>query len=203
MLDLARRALRYELGMYLSLARWVARRPSHGEPGDRPVGYAQAVTPVLSLWIFGSAVEVPVAHVLVPWESARGVLLLLGIWGLAWMLGLLASLRVYPHLDGPHALRVRQGPRIDVRVPWDAVAQARLDRRDHPSAVRALHPSEQRLDVAVSGETNVTLQLAQPTLLRTPKGEVEVTEVGLLVDDPRAFVTSVRARLAARAGRPA
>ena len=198
--NLAARALRYELSMYTSLARWVARRPSHGSPGDQPVGYAQGISPGLGLWVFGSAVEVPVAHVLIPWESVRTPVLVLGVWGLLWMLGMLASLRVHPHLVSEEQLRVRYGALTDVRVPWDAVAQVRRDRRDHPGGIRSVFLDDDRLAVAVGAETNVVLTLSRPVEVRTPStGTVEVREVALLVDDPAAFVTATRARLAARA----
>src|SRR3712207_4497633 len=161
-MGLVQRALRYEIGMYVSLGRWLARRPSV-PAGAEPVGYARTATPVIWLWIFGSAAEIPVAHLLVPWEPVRTALLVVGVWGLLWMLGMLASLHVHPHLLTAEALRVRNGARIDLRVPWDAVAQVETRRRDHPSSARSLQDTEDGgLAVAVGGETNLRLVLHRP-----------------------------------------
>ena len=198
-LSLARRAVLYELGLYRSLLRWVFRRPSMGGRHEQPVGYAQMATPVLWLWIFGSAVEIPVAHLLLPWESVRGLVLVLGIWGLLWMLGLLASLRVHPHLVSDAHLRVRHGSRIDLEVPWADMTGVRVQRRDLPSSIRVLQrdPADaDHLHVAVGGETNVSIDLRRPLSAGTPGGVVVFQGVSLLVDDPRQFVADARRRLA-------
>jgi hypothetical protein len=189
---LARRAVAYELSLYRSLARWVARRPDVRGEGVEPVGYARMVTPVTWLWIFGSAAEIPVAHLLVPWEPVRIALLVVGAWGLVWMVGLLASLHVYPHLVGPRSLRVRHGATVDIEVPWDAVYRVSHRRRDLPSTMRRLQPRETgcgtEMQVGVSGEVNVHMSLKRPIRVPTATGEVEVCELSFLADDPRELV---------------
>lgn len=172
-----------------------------GHADEQPVGYAQLTTPVILLWIFGSGVEVVVVHVLLPWDSLRTAALVVGLWGLIWMIGLLASLRAYPHLLAPSYLRVRQGPRVDLRVPWDAVETVVPRRRDLPSKLKAVQLQEADgqtdLHVPVSGETNVSLVLRRPLTFRTPGGEVTADRVSLLVDDPKSFVAQARQRLGA------
>ena len=73
-----------EVTVWVSLARWVTRRPDV-PAGARPVGYSRLVTPVLCLWIFASAAEIPLVHVLVPWEWLRLSLLVVGVWGVLWL----------------------------------------------------------------------------------------------------------------------
>ena len=201
LLSLPKRAVLYELNLYRSLLKWALRRPVTTTPDERAVGYAQLTTPLILLWIFGSAVEVVVVHVLLPWESLRTAALAVGIWGLVWMIGLLASLRAYPHLMAPSYLRVRQGPRVDLRIPWDAVETVLPRRRDLPSKIRAVQVQEADgeidLHVAVSGETNVSLVLRRPLTLRTTGGDVTAHRVSLLVDDPKTFVAQARQRLGA------
>jgi hypothetical protein len=113
------------------------------------------VTPVLALWIFGSAVEVPLVHVLVPWDGARIPLLILGAWGLTWMVGFLAGLRSYPHLLDADALRVRNGPMHDIAVPLAEIAQVTTSEKSLPSSMWVLQPERTgdglRLNVTVSG----------------------------------------------------
>jgi hypothetical protein len=194
--SLAKRAVLFELRLYVSLLRWVARRPDHGGPADEPFGYAQAVTPVMWLWIFASAVEVPLVHVLIPWDGVRVAALALSIWGLLWMVGFLASLNVYPHLLGPELLRVRNGKGTDIAVPWESVAAVKVDRRDLESTIRTLQPRETPegtdLQVAVSGHTNVTVRMRAPMTVRTSKGDLHVVAVSFLADDPRAVVSRAR-----------
>lgn len=203
---LAWRGVRYELSLYRSLLRWVARRPSV-PAGSRPVGYARLVSPLLWLWIFGSAVEIPVAHVLLPWESVRGVVLVLGVWGLMWMLGMLASLRVHPHLLTDDGIRVRHGALIDVAVPWAEVERADAVSRDLPSSLWTLQQEVEddgvHLHVAVSGSTNVRLVLRRPVTVRTPRGPLDVVRLSLLADEPRELVAEVRRRVAERSASPA
>lgn len=204
MLGFARRALRLEVSIYVCLVRWVLRRPAVG-PGQEPIGYARAVTPVLCLWIFASAAEIPLAHVLLPWHTARIVLLLLGAWGLVWMLGLLAGYRVRPHLLGSDELRLRNGPVTDVPVALSDVARVRHERMDLESSVRSLQVRESdgttELQIGVSGQVNVVLDLHAPVVVRTPTGPLEVGAVRFFVDEPREVVTRLRESLAARDAR--
>lgn len=199
-LDLARRALLFELRLYPSLGRWLLHRPAV-PPSAEPFGYAQAVTPVMSLWIFASAVEIPVAHALLPWDGVRTAVLVLGVWGLVWMLGMLAALRVHPHLLTDDALRVRNGFSVDLRLPWEAVESFVVQRRDLPSSMRWLQPRETDdgtdLQIGVSGEVNVRAVLREPLTVPTSRGDLEVVSVSFLADDPKALVARAREHLVA------
>lgn len=196
-------ALVVEVAMYRSLLRWMLRRPAV-PVGAEPVGYAQAVTPVMSLWIFASAAELPLVHVLIPWDGVRIAALVLGVWGLVWMLGALAGLRIYPHLLTAGDLRVRNGALTEVVVPWSAVATARSVDLDLPSSMRTLQPEETtegtHLRVGVSGRANVTIDLHRPLLVRpTRNRELTVTRVSLWADEPREVARTIRTRAAAHA----
>lgn len=197
---LGRHAVVFELRLYRSLFRWVTRRPDLGTPEDTPFTYARAVTPVMWLWIFASAAELPLAHLLVPWETVRFILLLSGVWGLVWMIGLLASLYVYPHLLGPTTLRVRYGASHTVALPWASVASITHRRQDLDSSVWTLQPRETDdgvdLQVGVSGQVNVHARLRGPTVVTTAKGPMEIVELSFFADDPRALVAHARAVLA-------
>lgn len=193
---LARHAVVFELRLYRSLFRWVTRRPDLGGPDDVAFTYARTVTPVMWLWIFASAAEVPLVHLLVPWDGLRIALLVAGVWGLVWMVGLLASLYVYPHLLGPETLRVRYGASHSVTLPWDAVASMTHGRRDLDSSVWTLQPRETEhgtdLQVAVSGQVNVHARLRRPTTVSTAKGDLEIVELSFFADDPRTLVAHAR-----------
>lgn len=196
-------ALVVEVAMYRNLLRWALRRPAV-PGGTEPVGYAQAVTPVMALWIFASAAELPLVHVLIPWEGVRIAALVLGVWTVVWMLGALAGLRVYPHLATADGLLVRNGAMTEVSIPWSAVAAVRKVDLDLPSSMRTLQPEETEkgthLRVGVSGRANVTVDLHRPLLVRpTRDRELTVTRVSFWVDEPREAVRTVQERAAAHA----
>jgi hypothetical protein len=184
-------ALRLELALYRSLLRWIARRPDV-PAGATPIGYAQLVGPMLWLWIFASAteavmVEVVLRQVEAGWADAvRLPLLVVGIWGVLWMLGLMASYRVRPHLLTDDVLRVRNGARTWVAVPLEAVVDTRTAEHELPGVMKAVHQDEGLLLVGVSRRTNLELRLTASTVLRTSKGDVTADRVGVWVDDPRA-----------------
>jgi hypothetical protein len=194
-LGIARHALVFELNIYKSLLRWVLRRPSI-PPGFEPVGYAKLATPMLALWIFGSALELPLAHVLVPWHAVRILLLLVGVWGLLWMLGFLAGLLSYPHLLGGDTLRIRNGALHDIAIPWKAIAQVTTQDRSLPSSMWVLQPQETEhgthLNVAVSGRVNVHVGLRDKLEVRTRKGTMVLTGVSLWADEPRQVAARIR-----------
>lgn len=193
------RFVRLELQLYVALGRWLARR-TDVPAGAVAWGYSRTVTPVMWLWIFGSACELPIAHVLVPWEGVRIALLVVGVWGLVWMIGLLASLKVYPHLAAAEGLTVRYGKLARIAVPWTAIAEVRYDDRDIEGMVRTLRTRETdagaELHVPVNNRVNVVLVLAEPLAVPTPRGLVEADLLGIWLDDPRELVAAARAAIA-------
>jgi hypothetical protein len=197
---LARRVIRFELALYRSLFRWLTRRP------DVPAGtvgfaYVGAVAALIWGFIFVSVIELVVLHLILPWEGVRTVVDILSIWGLLWMLGMLASLKVHPHLVTDSTLRIRHGASKDVPVPLDAIATivVRERGRDRSRAVQ-LDRDERAtvLNVVVASRTNVELTLRRPLVVALPKGEESVTAVRLYTDDPRGLVGRVRDHLTAR-----
>ncbi|WP_377320614.1 hypothetical protein ACFJIY_16420 [Pimelobacter simplex] len=193
------RFVRLEVQLYAALGRWLARRVDV-PAGATGWGYSRMVTPVMWLWIFGSACELPIAHVLVPWEGVRIALLVVGVWGVVWMIGLLASLKVYPHLVAEAGLTVRYGKLARIAVPWTAIAEARYDDRDIEGVVRTLRTREgeagTELYVPVNNRVNVVLVLAEPLPVPMPRGVVPAVLLGIWLDDPREFVAAARAAIA-------
>lgn len=200
---LAWEALLLELALYRSLARWITLRPDVPSVAV-PLGYSQLVGPMLWLWIFGSAIEVVVVEVVLQnigagWaEALRLPLLVVGIWGVLWMLGMLASYRVRPHLLLDDHLRIRNGARTWVSVPLDSVVSVRAAEHELPGIITAVHQDDGLLLVGVSSRTNLELALAGPTVLSTSKGEMTADRVGLWVDEPRAVTAQITSLTSAR-----
>jgi hypothetical protein len=193
-----REALAHERALYGQLGRWIARRPDV-PAGATPVPYARLATPVVWLFVFGSVAEVVALDLLLSrWLTfLRIPFLVLGVWGVVWMLGLMAAYRMRPHLLTDDALQVRHLATTDVVVPVGAIAHVQVADRD-VSGIRSVRLVEDRLLVLVSGRTNLQLTLAEGTALSTPLGEVCPRVVGLWVDEPREVAARLRTVAAER-----
>jgi hypothetical protein len=195
---LARKAVTYELAMWRSFFVWVFRLPRVKEPGAQAFSYTAMLTPLFIVFIAVSAIELPILHLLLPWEKVRFVADLLGVYGLFWMIGLLAAMRVHPHVASDAGLRIRYGFGVDATIPWDAIAGARSHGRS-VQRVRSVQCEQTGaglvVSVAVNKQTNVDLVMREPTIFEAlPQTNDEpVVEVRVYVDDPKAFVARVRA----------
>ncbi|WP_154402559.1 hypothetical protein [Nocardioides speluncae] len=183
----ARFAGRYEIAMYVSLFRWIARRPAVPH-GSRRFTYHKLVTPVLALWIFASAAEIPLFHVITPWASVRILLLAISVWGLLWMLGYFASLRVYPHSASDTTLTVRSGALTRIDLPWEAIESVKQTRRDIEG--RSARVEDETLLLPINGQVNVLVTLRAERDLRLPRRTVTATKVALWADDPKDLVAA-------------
>ncbi|HEX8781691.1 MAG TPA: hypothetical protein VF728_11060, partial [Nocardioides sp.] len=159
-----------EVAIWVSLWRWGTRRPAV-PPHGAAIPYARVAAPIVWLFIWGSAIEVVAVDLVVThvgWDVVRVPLLVLGTWGVLWMLGLLASMRTRPHVLTADSLLLRGGLRAEVVVPLDAVAGARTVEHELSSTMRNVEEVDGRLLVGVSGRTNVEVTLVRPCSLTTP-----------------------------------
>ncbi len=204
--ELARRALAFELGTWRSLWRWVRRRPAVGEGADA-FPYASAAAPVLWTFVVLSAVEIPLVDWLLPWRSLRVAVAVLGLYGLLWMVGMLAGQRVHPHTVDVAGLRVRSGWTVDVRVPWEEIAAARVRRRSvegSRTVVVEETGGRRAVSVAVVSSTQVDVEFRTPLVLPLARtGGRPVDALRLAADDPAALVRRLRRGIADHAAAPA
>ncbi|MDT0180348.1 hypothetical protein Q9S36_09030 [Microbacterium sp. ARD31] len=202
LLSFARRALVVELRIYSSIGRAIARRPAIA-PGARGYSYHRPVQTILLIFIVLSAVEIPIIDLIVHrWPTVRIAFLILGIWGLTWMVGLLCGQIVRPHTVGPAGISVREGLELDIPLTWDQIASvSRSPRVDEPKSPRVTQTASGReLAVRMQDETNIEIELERPTLVRLPGlhpkgGTHEVDRVRIWADDPDAFLDGVRAHI--------
>jgi len=186
-LKLVRFVFWYEWSMWRSLYQWLFRRPLVRETGAKTFGYARLQTPVLIAFMVVSAIEVPILHLVLPWRTVQVISLVLGVWGVIWMIGILAILRVHPHVVAPSGLRVRNGLSVDIAIPWEAVAEIRLRNR-------TLEPGQKQPgELPISNFTNVDVTLREPLALPVPKGNKEPsTSFRFYADDADELVAHAR-----------
>ena len=192
---LAKRATLAEIHGYLSIYRFVFRRPKV-PAGAVGFGYHQPVLSVLIVFIALSAVELIAVDLIVRrWTYVRIPLLVLSVWGIVWMLGLLFGMLTRPHAVGPDGIRVRFGAEIDIGIDWvsvDAVAIRKRSRQEKEPKVTVDDDGEANLHVRVANETNLEIELDQSAAVRLPHGTECVRRISLYADDPKAFLAEVR-----------
>ena len=199
-LNFLHRAWIAELRVYSSIARAIARRPAVPK-GGTGIGYHRPVLTVLFIFIGLSAVEIPILDLIVhQWPAVRITLLVLGIWGVTWMVGLLCAMLMRPHSVGPDGVRVRSGLELDVPIGWDDIASVAISRRvDEPKQPRI---TGSEYAERMQDETNIEIELERPVAIRLPGlapkgGTHQVDRVRLWADDPRAFLDAARPFLVA------
>ncbi|GIH04712.1 hypothetical protein Rhe02_27790 [Rhizocola hellebori] len=199
-LPLARKAIRFELGLWKSLFRWALRRTALTDPTAVGFSYAGVVTPMFIGITVVAAIEIPVAHLLLPWAPVRLVLLLLGVQTLFWMIGLLASLRVNPHEVSDSGLRIRYGTGLDFTIAWQDIAAIRPRIRALHSNRTVVHEETEAglvLSVGVASQTNldVVLRRALTVDLRGETSE-PFSQLRFYTDESAALVARARELIA-------
>lgn len=148
--------------------------------------YSSPLVPMLSVITVVDGLVAVGLHLLLPPGWIRTVVLILGILGLIWLLGFLASLVVYPHTLSADRLRLRFGVFHDILIPREAITDARSFKGD-PGSTHSAACIEERLVMVVANQASLTLRLIGPTELTTLSlklADQQVTEVIFYTDAP-------------------
>ncbi|MGO2111824.1 MAG: hypothetical protein ACTH31_09440 [Pseudoclavibacter sp.] len=162
--------------------------------GSTPFGYAKGSAAFPTVMVALSLAEVVVVHILVPWEWAKILLLILTVWGVLVTLGAVAARLVHPHYIEHGMLHLRWGRERVLATPVTNIVAA------------TLHANHAHTQPAVLGDsvmltqfqsTNVMIRFAEPVAVDPPvskqrrNGDVNATEVQLFVDDPAGFLRAL------------
>jgi len=194
---LARRAVQLEIGVWLSLYRFVFRRP-RVPAGSTGFSYHEPVSQILVVFIVLSAIEIPVLDLIVHrWAPIRIPVLVAGIWGLTWMTGLLLGFITRPHAVGPDGLRIRYGAEVDIAIAWDEIDSITIRKRvSEAGAPRVTTDGDgATLHLRIQHETNLDVELAHPLEVRLPQGRSAVHRMSCYVDQPRLLLAEARPHL--------
>lgn len=194
-----RTAMAFESSMWRSLFRWLSRgAPYDVGPGAVAFSHTNAVKPFLVTFLALSVFEIPLFHFIIPWTVARIVLLVVSVYGLIWMVGLIGSMRLRPHVLDEHGIRIRNGMLLDVTIPWSAVGSVRAHDRSTPPG-GSIQSEDGILSLSAGGQTNVDVLLREPLSFGLPRKKPgdPVTQVRFVVDDGTALAAEAARRLAA------
>ncbi|KQZ84178.1 hypothetical protein ASD56_09205 [Microbacterium sp. Root166] len=191
-----RAAWRAEVGIWQSFYRWIFRRPRVPN-GASGFSYHSPILTILVIFIVLSAIEIPVIDLIVHrWDWVRIPLLIAGIWGVTWMVGLLLSFLTRPHAVGPEGIRARDGAHVDVDLPWEAVASVEKSKDVQEKAPKIQEDEHGRtLALRIGNETNVLITLEHPVRTKLRDDTVEIDAVRLWVDDLDGFMSAVRTHI--------
>jgi hypothetical protein len=191
-----RSAGRYEARLWAALFAWATRRPMPAEPDTTYFSYERTVRMLFGVFIGVSAIEIPIVHLILPWQTARYLALAIGGYGLIWMVGLWVTMRRHPHAVGPAALRIRNGGTVEVTVGWDAVREIRVRRRSLPPGgqTQVDEEGEARIvSIGVASQTSVDVLLTRPLTVDVAKTAGRpVTQIRFHADDPEDLVADAR-----------
>ncbi|MGW0589579.1 hypothetical protein [Streptosporangium sp. NPDC002607] len=189
----------HEARAVASIGYLVAGR-RQGVRGDAvAIGYAREQTPMMVILLVVCVIETVALAILLPWPVVHAVVLVLDVYTVVTMLAMTAAGIVRPHVAAPGELRLRWGTLFDLRVPMALVESVRVDRRyDHEGLLRV---TGDELSLAVSSQTNLVVDLAEPVTAVRPLGAVVTARrLRCYADDPDAAVAAIgRARDGARA----
>ena len=183
------RLVRAEAGVVRALW-WAARHRSAVGPGDVPLPYAGRFRLVLGAVTALGVLETAVVHVLLPWETARWVLLAVSVYALVWVLGSGLSLLQHPHLLRDDELVLRSGHLRSIAVPLAGLVAVR--RSVESEHARTVVRDGDRLVLSVMGDTDVELRFDPP--VHVAGQDEPVARVAFWVDDPQTVVRLLRDR---------
>ncbi|MEU4331188.1 hypothetical protein [Nonomuraea dietziae] len=187
-----RRLLEFELNGMVSLGLWVTRRRHGVPPGATALSYSKEQSTTILLVLFMMIVELVAVDLLmvafdVP-APIRVAVLVLDLFGLAFG----AACVTRPHVLTEDELRVRCGAYFDLRIPRELITSMRVSRAYNENGM--VRVADGRLSVAVSSQTNVIVELAEPITVTRPLGaEESVTSVRFFADTPGAVLQSAAA----------
>lgn len=192
----ARWAWRTEVGVWTGLYRFIFRRP-RVPAGATAFAYHAPVHTILLIFIALSAIEIPVVDLIVHrWTWVRVPLLIAGIWGVTWMVGLLFGYLTRPHAVGPDGIRARMGTEVEVRLPWEVVRSVERSRDVVEKAPRLRdEPHGRTLGLRMQDETNVLVLLERPVSARVAGVPADIDAVRIWVDDLDGFMSAVRTHI--------
>ncbi|MER6760221.1 MULTISPECIES: hypothetical protein [Amycolatopsis] len=185
----------------LILARALAlvlRRQSDVPSGGVAIHYSRTIRPMFWVMLAVNPVDIVLVEIMVKSVPVRIALLVLEVLGALAFLAIVATLYKYPHSVSREGLRVRYLSFFDHRIPLASIDSVRQASRSLKARGGVSVPEDRVLAVGINQSTNLSVVLREPRLVDLGrKGTVEITQLDLWADDPRAAVAAIRDQLPA------
>lgn len=184
-----RRILRSEATIVLTLALVPSRLVRRPAPGAFGYGRGNSELPLALALLPAVAAEAAAVHLLLPdsLSAVKIAVLAVSAYGLVWILGWAAGIRLHPHRIRDGVLHARLGALYRADVPLDAIAGLRVTRARRGDRT-VLTLDGDRAAFSVGGRTDVHLDLDREVLVQRPFGEaVAVRRLSIAAEDPKAL----------------
>lgn len=183
--------------LYWDLIRWALRLGSR--PGNGAVfGYTGSPRwgALLALVLLLLPVELLLWELLIPssWIWIRLAVLVLGLWGTVYVLGLYASMRLRPHLLRAGALELRYGHFFSSHLPLGLIAAVEPVRGTRPPrrGFGVVCGSDETAYLPGDEEPRVRIELREPRMMGNVGEEPRpVKKLYLYVDKPRELLQAL------------
>jgi hypothetical protein len=131
---------------------------------------------------------------LAPWPWLSPVLIIIAAYAAAWIIGIYASLRAFPHLIEEQGLLLRYGVLGEAWIPWQEVDVVVKETLASPGGQDGLSTKDGIAMLAVGGKTEVTIRRRSPGpvkgFLRETAG---ISEIRVAADDSTALLAAITA----------
>lgn len=191
------RVVALEPRLWACLLTWLRRR-GRRTAGEFSYHRRSIVGLMLVIVVVSTPAELLLVELFVPWAWLRWLLLVAALYGLLWLVGFYASLVTLPHRLAQTGIRLYYGVLVEGQVPYAAIEQVELRRRNVPGGRDGLQlaPSDEAAYLAVGGRTDVTLTLSTPIILRgLLRSTPPVRTVHLAADQPAALAAALEERI--------
>ena len=125
--------------------------------GEQPIAYSGPLVVMMVALTAADGIVAVLLHRLLP-PGVRNAALVLGVIGLVWLMGFVASLICYPHVVSAGRLRLRFSVFHDLTVPAAAIRSAGTTARD-PDTQKSAERFDDEVVLAVGGRANVVVDL--------------------------------------------
>jgi hypothetical protein len=193
--DRVRRIIGFEVKGMAGLLLWVTRRRHGVPPGAVPLSYHREQSMLMFGFLFPCVLELVCVEILLRAVGApvalRGVMAVLGAYGILFVLAVIAGLVTRPHVVTADELRLRFGSFFDLRIPRHLVVSVRHQRNYDETGPIATDGD--CLVLAAGSRTNLIVEFAEPVVAVRPLGRREhVRIVRFFADDSSAAVEALR-----------
>ncbi|PPK62042.1 hypothetical protein CLV40_13712 [Actinokineospora auranticolor] len=143
-----------------------------------------------------NGLELVIVHIALSWEPGRVALFVLGVVGVVWVLGVIATLHKCPHVISDRELRLRPVFAASVRVPVGDIESVRAITRSRSLKRVAEIIDGDTLVFEESSSSNVTVDLRVPLEVDLGRGGAgAVRRIDFWVDEPAVAVSAIRDRI--------